>query len=1146
MNSRDPIPSGFHWLNRTQFLGALNDNLFKLLVSFFLIRRLGAEHSSSVSGIAGILFALPFLLFTPAAGVLADRYSKRAVLIAAKALEILLMVFGVAAFFAGVPLLLYIALFLMSAQSALFGPAKYGIIPELVERGHLSQANSRLVAWTYLAIVAGSFGAPVAVRAVGNRLPVAAVFCVAIAVLGYFASLGIGRTAPSGSVRKPSWFFLSDVLRPLRSIRGDRHLVQAIWASAYFSLIGAFLQLNLIPYGLHQLGLNEVDSGFLFLGAAAGIGLGSTLAGRLSGRNVEFGILPLGALGLALATLRLGSAVRLPEAAVLIVAAGFFAGLYLVPLEAFIQLRCPKDRLGEVQGAAGFLGWIGVLGAALLILLFKSLGLSPAQGFVVMACLTLLLTAFTLLRLPDFVVRFAAVALTRTLYRIRVTGIENLPIEGGALLVANHVSYLDALHILACQQRRIRFLMQRSIYEKHKLRCLFRLMGCIPISMTDPPKRIVESLRKAREQLDAGFMVCIFAEGALTQNGLMRGFRPGFERIVRGSQYPILPIHIGGTWGSVFSHYHRGFHARVPIRLPYPVSVRFGRPMPSGSKAFEVRLAIQELACDEACDPRRPLRPLGRAWIAAARRNWGRSCMSDTTGRRLSYGRALAASVALADRIRREIASEPAVGVLLPPSCGGALANLALALLRKTSVNLNPTVSPEAFQSAIAQSAIRTVLTSRALLEKLPPPSPLPRPVFLEDLVRSTPRARFALAWLKAWLLPATLLSSARRFRAEETATLIFSSGTTGEPKGVMLSHRNLLSNVEAVSLVFRPRLTDTLAATLPLFHSFGYTCGLWFPILSGMRLAFHPNPLDTVRIARMIREEACTAIFSTPTFLLGFLRRAEPEDLKTLRHVITGAEKLKPRVADAFFERFGLRPREGYGTTELSPVALLSLPDEGEGPYAQAGWKPGSVGLAIPGVTVRIVDPETGLPLGPGTAGMLTVRGANVMKGYLHQPEKTAEVLRDGWYWTGDIASMDEDGFVTITDRLARFSKIGGEMIPHMAIEEEYLRDLGDIGPVLAVTSVADDRKGERLVVFHTDAAGDAASLHARITAAPIPNLWKPARDAYRRIAALPMTATGKLDIRHLRLLARQDPPAGSGTDPRGESVRGSGPSAG
>ncbi|MBU4459658.1 MAG: AMP-binding protein, partial [Verrucomicrobia bacterium] len=359
---------------------------------------------------------------------------------------------------------------------------------------------------------------------------------------------------------------------------------------------------------------------------------------------------------------------------------------------------------------------------------------------------------------------------------------------------------------------------------------------------------------------------------------------------------------------------------------------------------------------------------------------------------------------------------------------------------------------------------------------------------------------------------------------------IIFSSGTTGEPKGVMLTHHNIRSNVEAISLVFRPRAGDAIAASLPLFHSFGYTCGLWFPLLAGMRADFHPNPLDTARIAQMIREEGCTALFTTPTFLLGYLRRAQPDDLRTLRHVITGAEKLKPRVADAFAERFGIRPREGYGTTELSPVAILSLPDEGEGPYAQSGWKAGSVGMAVPGVAVRIVDPDTGERLPTGTPGMLIVRGPNVMRGYLNRPDRTAEVVHDGWYWTGDIAAVDAEGFVTITDRLARFSKIGGEMVPHMAIEDEYLRGLGRAEMLLAVTSITDERKGERLVVLYTEAAGDPVALHALIEAAGIPNLWKPARDAYHRIDAIPMTATGKLDVKGLRRLAAERcPPAPS-----------------
>jgi acyl-[acyl-carrier-protein]-phospholipid O-acyltransferase/long-chain-fatty-acid--[acyl-carrier-protein] ligase len=1121
MTTNSRLSPSFHWLNATQFLGALNDNLFKLLVSFFLIRSLGTARSSEVAGVAGLLFALPFLLFTPAAGVLADRYSKRTILVAAKALEIVVMGLGAVAFLAGSAPMLYGVLFLMTAQSALFGPAKYGIIPELVDRAQLSLANSRVVAATYLAIIFGTFGAPVAVTLAGNRIAPVAWVCVAIAIAGTAASVGVRRVPPSGSTRRPSWFFLADVIRPLRAVRGDRYLILALAAAAYFSLIGAFLQLNLIPFGLRHLGLNEVHGGFLFLGAAVGIGLGSLVAGRLSGRNVEFGVLPFAALGLALATWSMGGITQWRTAAVAIVAAGFCAGLYIVPLEAFIQLRCPKDRLGEVLAANNFLSWIGVLGGAGLILLFDRLHLSPAQGFIVMGGLTLALTVVTVRVLPDFLVRFVTVLLTRTLYRIRAVGAENLPVEGGALLVANHVSYVDALHILACQQRRIRFLMHRPIYETHKLRFLFRLMKAIPIAMEDPPKRIVESLRAARKALDDGYMVCIFAEGALTQNGLMRGFRPGFERIVRGTSHPIIPIYIGGTWGSVFSHYHRGFHARVPIRIPYPVGVFFGKPLPSDTPADAVRQAVQELSCDYFDDRRRTRRPLGRAFVAAARRNWSKLAMTDTLGRRLTCGRALTGAVALARRLAPRTRGQEAVGILLPPSVGGALANLALALLRKTSVNLNFTVSPEAFQSAIGQSGLRTVISSRAALEKINPPADLPGLVCLEDLLAEVTPARKIAALLAARLAPASWIASRRGFRPDDVATIIFSSGTTGEPKGVMLTHHNIRSNVEAISLVFRPRSDDSIAASLPLFHSFGYTCGLWFPVLAGMRADFHPNPLDTGRIAQMIREEGCTALFTTPTFLLGYLRRAQPDDLRTLRHVITGAEKLKPRVAEAFEERFGIRPREGYGTTELSPVAVLSLPDEGAGPYAQSGWKTGSVGMAIPGVAARIVDPDTGAPLPVGTPGMLTIRGPNVMKGYLNRPDRTAEAVRDGWYWTGDIAAIDADGFVTITDRLARFSKIGGEMVPHMAIEDEYLRGLGRAEMLLAVTSVTDERRGERLIVLYTEAAGDPAALHALIEAAGIPNLWKPSRDAYHRIDAIPMTATGKLDVKGLRRLA-------------------------
>ncbi len=1120
MSEKIKLGKSLWWLNATQFLGALNDNVFKLLVTFFVIQELGSARAGLLTNIGQLLFALPFILLLPAFGVLSDRISKRDVVFWAKALEIVVMLAAVATFAFGQAWLSFGVLFMMSAQSALFGPAKYGIIPELAPREQLSRANGVIVGATYLAIIIGTFGGSWLRDVAGDHFTWAAWVCVAIAVVGTLTAAPIERVPAAGTDRRASLLFFRDAWRTIRAVRGDRYLVLAMFGSAYFSLIGAFLQANVIPYGIKTLGLTDAQSGMLFLSAALGIGAGSVLAGRMSGRNIEFGVLPLAAIGLGLTSAALSANFVTPNIArALLFLAGLFSGLYIVPLDAFVQWRAPRDRMGEVIAATNWLGWIGVLSSAVVgVVIYGVLHLQPRQGFAIMGALTVVLTVVTIKALPDFLVRFIAVSLTRCLYRIRAVGLDNLPVEGGALLVSNHVSFMDALQIMACQQRRIRFMMHRSIYENNPLRAVFRLMGVIPIAMEDPPKKIIESLRAARSAMDEGFMVCIFAEGALTRNGLMRGFRPGFERIVRGSNHPIIPIYIGGAWGSIFSHYYGKQHVRLPQRWPYPVAVRFGQPMPAASKAFEVRQAIVELSCEHFDEREGRPRSLAHALVAGARRNWGKHAMSDTLGRRMTYGRTLTSAFALAGLLRRRTKGEPNVGVLLPSSVGSAVANYALGLLHKVTVNLNFTASREAFVSAIAQAQLKTILTSRAFVEKMPEFANTPGLLLLDDLLPQMGMGRKLAAWIKARLLPTAWVVRTRGVTPDDTTTIIFSSGTTGEPKGVELTHHNILSNIESIRQIFRPRREDNLCAAMPFFHSFGYTCGLWFPLLAGMSVSYHMNPLDGAKIAEVVRTERCTAIFASPTFLLAYLRRAEREDFATLRYVVAGAEKLKPQLADAFEKRFGIRPVEGFGATELSPVAALSLPDVEIAGILQTGTKPFSVGCTVPGVAARIVDPETFAAKPPGESGLLLIRGPNVMKGYLDKPEQTRAAIRDGWYVTGDIAAMDEDGFITITDRLARFSKIGGEMIPHIAIEDEYQKGLGRADAVLAVTSVPDEKRGERLVVLYTEAAGDPLVLHSIMEKSTMPNLWKPGRDSYYFVSALPVTGSGKLDVKTLR----------------------------
>jgi acyl-[acyl-carrier-protein]-phospholipid O-acyltransferase/long-chain-fatty-acid--[acyl-carrier-protein] ligase len=420
----------------------------------------------------------------------------------------------------------------------------------------------------------------------------------------------------------------------------------------------------------------------------------------------------------------------------------------------------------------------------------------------------------------------------------------------------------------------------------------------------------------------------------------------------------------------------------------------------------------------------------------------------------------------------------------------------------------------------LAQCGISTVITARPFLEKLPGLPDFPDVLYIEDLLAGLTPLEKGRAFLVARLLPLRFWARPAAFNADRLATVIFSSGSTGEPKGVMLSHHNILSNLEALRIVFRATRRDNICSALPFFHSLGFTGTLWLPLLSGFSAVYHTNPLDGEVIARTVRESRSTLLLATPTFLLAYLRRAKKEDFVTLRLVMTGAEKLKSKLADSFEEKFGLRPLEGYGATELSPVISLSLPDVETNGIRQIGSRDGSVGMPVPGVVVKIVDPESFETLPEGTSGLILIKGPNIMLGYLGKPEKSAEVLRDGWYISGDIGHLDSGSFLHITDRLARFSKIAGEMIPHGAIEDALHAALGQAN-VLAVTSIPDEKRGEKLVVVHTPAAGDAATLYQLLAASDLPNLWKPGRDCFVAIESLPLLGTGKLDLQGLRAAA-------------------------
>ncbi len=1098
----------FKWLNITQFTGALNDNAFKMTAAIVLVNLLGPGSLPTVLAVCSVLFVIPFLLFSNAAGTLADRVSKRSIIIASKWLEVGLLVLAVPALLSGLAWPIYTLLFGLCAQSALFGPSKRGIVPELVDEQDLSKANGHLTAATYAAIILGTALPALLVGYLSlSPLTVIAV-SFALAAIGTFAATRIAKVPAAGTVKTSSPWILPDVVRAMKNLKGDNWAQQAVLGLVLFGGITAFFQQTLVLFGQEAVGLSVEKSAILFPLAAIGIGLGALLTGYFSRHTIEIGLIPVGALGVMGSAIGLSCATSPVWIAGWIVLLGACCGMYLVPLNAFLQKRIPKERRGEVFGASSFLSFSTMIGSsALFALLTKGLHL-PARGCVFATGLMAAVPAvLACMRLPGFFTRFWLMRLIHRLYKIRFQGLENLPREGGAMLICNHTAYADALLLQAATQRPVRFVMSRDVFKTWTWAWpFFKLTDCIPIHTSDGPRALARSLKEARQTMEAGAIVAIFPEGELTKNGALMKFNKGFEKIARNSGCPIIPAHIGNIWGSIFSFKEGKPGLRIPRQFPRPVTVRFGNPLPSDTPADEARRVIAELGAEHAIErAQRPGNTLCHEFLKQARRHWLRPIAKDTLGSQATYGKLTIGAVALANRLKPQIKHQTNVGILMPTSLGGVVANLAITLSGKTVVNLNWSASADAMQSAVKQGHLKYVITSRRFLQKMCGQAsclPSVRWLYLEDLLKNLGRIERFRAVRAALLGSPKHLAGGREPQPGDTAAIIFSSGTTGTPKGVVLSHANLLSNVEAVQSVQAFKPSDSICAVLPLFHAFGYMALLWWPLLKGTRTACHPNPLQADRVIRLIKEEKLTFLLTTPTFLQSYMRKAARDDFQTLETVITGGEKLRPELADAFEKQFGIRPAEGYGCTELSPVALISN------------------GLPLPGTAIRIVDPDTREALPDGEEGLMLVKGPNVMQGYLNNPEKTAEVLRDGWYNTGDIARMSDCGFVTLTGRLSRFSKIGGEMVPHGAVEEALQNAAGTDEPCVAVVSKTDAAKGEQLVVCCTDQAGDPEALHAGLKNSGLPNLWVPRLANFIRIAELPILGTGKLDLCALNAL--------------------------
>jgi acyl-[acyl-carrier-protein]-phospholipid O-acyltransferase/long-chain-fatty-acid--[acyl-carrier-protein] ligase len=721
-----------------------------------------------------------------------------------------------------------------------------------------------------------------------------------------------------------------------------------------------------------------------------------------------------------------------------------------------------------------------------------------------------------------------AIWLARLLYRVRSSGAENFPTQGGVLLIANHLSYVDvAVLQLACP-RPIRFLAYSDLRQSRFFDWVFRRSGCIPISSRYP----AEGIKRAIRALRAGEVVCLFPEGQISRTGQLMQLKKGFEILAQQGRVPVVAAGVDGLWGSVFSFAGNKYLWKSPRLMRTSVFVAFGKPQPYEKATREwARHALLDLG--EIAFNERPVlrRHLGREAVRALTKRPRHIQVVDYAGdrRTLSNAQLFAVAAVLSRRLRRQV-TDSRIGIVLPPGIGAFIANLAVLCAGKTPVNLNFTAGRSSIEAALRLGEITTVLSAEAVRAKLPSfPWPA-RTLDVRQEIEAAGGKRAALPWvIAATVLPnqwcASLLGLPKVGDTAEAA-LLFTSGSAGEPKGVPLSHRNILANCAQISsLSILPR-TCVMLACLPVFHSFGFTVTLWYPILRGSRVITVPSPLDTRKIVDVIDAEQATVLIGAPTFIRPFLKKAKSSELRSLDLVVAGAEKLSDDLYRSFLEMFHIEILQGYGLTETSPVSNVNQPHP---PLAaatnapQIGKRLGSTGRLLPGMTARIVDPETGDTLPSTSTGIVLLRGANVFAGYLKDAAKTTAIFRDGWFITGDLGRFDEDGFMFIEGRLSRFSKIGGEMVPHGTIEQKLLDifawDQTD-GPCAVVTAKADAAKGEAIVLLTTRDVSQEA-IRAKLIEAGLPTLWIP--KYVIRVDKIPVLGTGKVDLKRCRELVAE-----------------------
>ena len=1142
------IKKGFVAFICMAFINAFVDSGHKIVIQNTLFKAYDGDLQIALTAIVNGLILLPYiLLFTPS-GFLSDKYPKNQVMKFTAWGAVVITLLITLCYYLGLFIPAFALTFVLALQSAFYSPAKYGYIKELVGANNLSEGNAWIQSVTMISILSGIvvFSLLFEIRIDGavHMSPEESIQRNAplgwLLVMGSLVELVLAYKLPQLHPMDKNAHFDKAAYLSGRTLKTNLSLLKgkhAIWLSifglAIFWSISQVMLAVFPAFAEDHLGQHNtfVIQGVMAL-AGIGIMIGSTLAARWSKHYINVGLIPVGALGVALGLILLPQMGSISMQTFVFMGIGLFGALMCVPLNALIQFHAAEHEMGRVLAGNNFIQNILMLSFLVATVFCAWIGIDSFWQLIMLSIIGVLGAGFAIMTLPQAFIRLLVSFLFKRKYNLQVLGFENLPEDGkGTLLLGNHISWLDWAMIQIACPRHIHFVMERNIYERWYLRWFLDIYKVIPISRGTSR----QALAKVNELLNNGEVVCLFPEGAISHIGQLGEFKRGFEKACENADGVIVPFYLRGLWGSRFS---RSTDKMKTIRSngsKRDVIVAFGEPLVISSSAAQVKKKVFELSIRAWEKHTQTLEPVPYAFIRTMKNASSGFAVADVDGGPLSQKKLLTACALFSKRIKQTEGQN--IGLLVPTSSAGCIANMSALMAGKTVVNINFTAAENSVSSALEQAQVKTILTAHKFVSKLKARGIDPdiwfagrNVIYMEDVKASISKteAIFTLATLS--VLPTFILQKVlcKSQDLEATAAILFSSGSEGEPKGVMLSHRNIMANLKQTADVLNVRGDDCIMATLPLFHAFGLTVTCFMPLIEDMPVVCHPDPTDAAKIGKGVARYKATLMCATSTFLRMYTRNKKvlPMMFTSLRAVVAGAEKLDQTVRDSFEAKFHVPVVEGYGSTESTPVASTNLPDYLDTDWwqVQVGNKPGTVGMALPGSTFRIVDPETLEELPIGEDGLILIGGTQIMQGYLNQPEKTASVVveMDGlrWYKSGDKGHLDEDGFLTIVDRFSRFAKIGGEMVSLSSVESEVRKILNQPELPLVAVNLPDLKKGEKIILL-MQSEENTEGLRQQLITGGMPALSLPT-EIYQ-VPEVPLLGSGKTDFFNAKLMAEK-----------------------